>query len=105
MPDTPPPIIAKSRTPSRCVRFSNPASFTMVCTARAPVSDENFNSGIPVKSPTMYRPDTAVDPSSFISGNFSTVPDGQRVCNQCVYRFTNPTMARSPNRRLGIDVV
>jgi hypothetical protein len=60
----------------------------MAWTALAPVSEENFRSGIPVRSPVMRTPGTAVVPSSRTSGRLSTVPAGQRVCSQRVYRAT-----------------
>jgi hypothetical protein len=48
------------------------------------VSDENFSSGMRVKSPTIRTLGKAVAPFSPESGNFSTVPAGHWVCSQCV---------------------
>ena len=36
----------------------------------------------PVRSPTTYRPGTFVEPSSWTSGSFSTVPAGHFRCSQ-----------------------
>ena len=83
MPETPAPTIAKSKTSSCPLPRWNASSAMMCCTARAPVSAENFNSGIPVKSPTMYSPETLLCPCSSTRGNFSTTPAGHRRCNQC----------------------
>ena len=47
-----------------------------------PESDENFSSGMPVRSPTMYSPGTFVEKSSLTRGSFSTVPAGHIVCSQ-----------------------
>ncbi len=89
MPETPAPTIARSSTPSSDRRrAAKSGSRRMACTARAPVSEENFRSGIPVRSPTMRTPGTAVVPSSRTSGSRSTVPAGHRVCSQRVYRDT-----------------
>ncbi len=81
IPETPPPTIARSRTcgsaGGRCPL--NSGSARIESTARAPESEENLSSGMPVRSPTMRTPGTAVVPSSRISGSGSTVPAGQRV--------------------------
>ena len=62
----------RSRTAGRGLRARprKPGSARIACTARAPVSDENLRSGIPVRSPTIRTPGTAVVPSSRTSGSF-----------------------------------
>ena len=82
MPLTPPPTMARSTTPAAPLRFWKSASPTIACTARAPVSAENFSSGTPVRSPTTRTPGTRVVPSSLTCGSFSTVPAGHPVCSQ-----------------------
>jgi hypothetical protein len=52
IPETPAPTMTRSRTPPPPDRVSNDGSATIVCTARAPLSDENLRSGTPVRSPT-----------------------------------------------------
>src|SRR5206468_4321737 len=51
-----------------------------------PVSAENFNNGMPVRSPVMRTPGRLVAPSRPTSGSFSTTPAGQRVWSQWMYR-------------------
>ena len=82
-PETPAPTIARSRTPSCLPRSAaKPGSARMARTARAPESEANFSSGIPVRSPVIRTPGIAVVPSSRTSGSFSTVPAGHRVWSQ-----------------------
>ncbi len=82
MPETPAPTMARSSPAPRDPW--NRGSAEILCTARAPLSALNLSSGMPVRSPTTYRPGTAVLPSSCTSGSLSTVPAGQRVWSQCV---------------------
>ncbi len=85
IPETPAPTIARSKTSGSVPRErTKSGSARIALTARAPVSEENFKSGMPVRSPTIRTPGTAVEPSSRASGSFSTVPAGHIVCNQCV---------------------
>ena len=61
-----------------------PSSCKIARTACAPVSEENFSSGIPVRSPTIRTPGWAVTPSGPETGSFSTVPAGHCVCSHFV---------------------
>ena len=82
MPDTPPPRIARSSVSLLLVPGLKLGSFKIACTARAPVSAENFRSGMPLRSPTIRTPGNLVSPSGPTSGSASTLPAGQRVCSQ-----------------------
>src|ERR1700675_4828685 len=85
-PATPAPIMARSST-SACEvsRFWKSGSFRIARTAFVAVSEENFSSGIPERSPAIRTPGRLVIPFSPVAGNFSTVPAGQRVCSHWVY--------------------
>ena len=84
-PDTPAPTMARSSRSGSSLRSrAKSGSVRNARTALAPVSEENFSSGMPVRSPTILTPGTAVVPSSRTSGSFSTVPAGHRVWSQCV---------------------
>ena len=87
-PETPAPTITRSSVPASVTRLRKAGSPMIVCIARAPPSDANLSSGTPVRSPTTYRPGTAVEPSGWTSGSFSTVPAGHRRCSQSRYRAT-----------------
>ncbi len=80
IPETPAPMIAMSRSDGSELRFARKSgSCKIAFTAFAPVSEENFKRGMPVRSPVTRTPGTEVVPSSFTSGSFSIVPAGQRV--------------------------
>jgi hypothetical protein len=56
IPDTPAPTMTTSSPlPWPGLKDESPR---ISATARAPLSEENFSSGIPVRSPTIYRPGT-----------------------------------------------
>lgn len=76
MPETPAPMMARSRVSLSWLPGSKLLSSRMDWTARAPVSAENFRSGTPVRSPTMKMPGTLQVPSSLAAGAFSTLPAG-----------------------------
>jgi hypothetical protein len=84
MPETPAPMIATSSS-SGSVGFRKPGSARMAFSARAPLSEENLSSGMPVRSPTMRTPGTTVAPPSPDSGSRSTVPAGHCVCSHFMY--------------------
>ena len=52
IPETPAPTMTRSTTPPPPTRLANVSSATIVCTARAPLSEENLRRGMPVRSPT-----------------------------------------------------
>src|ERR1700676_1483304 len=85
-PATPAPIMARSST-SACEvsRFWKSGSFRIARTAFVAVSEENFSSGIPERSPAIRAPGRLVIPFSPVTGNFSTVPAGQRGCSHWGY--------------------
>src|SRR5258708_1991086 len=85
-PATPAPIIATSSTSACNVsRFWKSGSFRIARSAFVAVSDENFSSGIPERSPAIRTPGRLVIPFSPVTGNFSTAPAGQRVCSHWLY--------------------
>lgn len=83
IPATPPPMIARSSTPSAAPRrAAKPGSASTARTAFAPVSAANLSSGTPARSPATRSPGTCVVPSSRTSGSLSTAPEGHLPCSQ-----------------------